>query len=146
MLALALLVVGCGATSPASDAGPPADAAAPVDAGVDATSPPLDMSVDAPSGADAPIASDTWSTFAMGFFASYCTRCHAGPPGSTRDYRTMADVVRDQALIRCGVATTVLSGCGSFPPPRQFPIGTGPHPSDAERDRLTAWIDAGLPP
>jgi len=58
-------------------------------------------------------------------------------------------VKRDAATIRCGVASTVLSGCGSFPPPEQFPItdakGTNPKPSTAERARIVAWIEAGTP-
>jgi len=52
-------------------------------------------------------------------------------------------VTRDKAEIRCGVGTTVYAGCASFPPPRQFPIGNGAKPSDAERERLVAWIEAG---
>ena len=35
-------------------------------------------------------------------------------------------------------------GCKGFPPARQFPVGTK-KPTDAERDRLLRWIDAGTP-
>jgi len=87
---------------------------------------------------------DTWASFAQGFFATYCVSCH-GASDSARDFRTIDHVRRDAALIRCGIATTKLAGCGSFPPPRQFPIGTGAKPDDAARDRLLAWLDAGLP-
>jgi hypothetical protein len=37
------------------------------------------------------------------------------------------------------------SGCGATPAPKQFPIGTGPKPTDDERSAIVAWIDAGLP-
>jgi hypothetical protein len=87
---------------------------------------------------------DTWASWAQGFFSTYCTSCH-GASDPSRDFRTIADVVRDQAIIRCGVAATVQPGCGSSPAPKKFPIGTGPKPTDAERERVVAWIAAGLP-
>jgi hypothetical protein len=86
---------------------------------------------------------DTWDNFAGDFFTTYCVDCHAGAP-SGRDYRTVDDVLRDQDFIRCGVSTTTLSDCDeNTPSPRQFPIGSGPHPSDAARARLVQWIDDG---
>ena len=98
---------------------------------------------DAGGSVDGATSADTWTNFAQGFFTTYCVPCHsANPP---RDYSTMVDVMRDSAEIACGVSPTALSGCGSFPPPNQFPIGTGPHPSDADRQRIVAWIEAGLP-
>ncbi|MGZ5970723.1 MAG: hypothetical protein ACXWP4_23790, partial [Polyangiales bacterium] len=92
-------------------------------------------------------AADTWDGWAKtSFFAKYCVECH-GAGSTTRDYTTLTDVKRDASLIACGVATTKLSGCGSFPPPKQFPIDnaskTNPKPADAERARLVAWIQAG---
>ncbi len=74
--------------------------------------------------------------------------CHAaGNPN--RDYTTLAGVMKDAALDRCGVSTKVESGCTGGPVPKQFPIsdaaGTNPKPKDAERTRIVAWIDAGLP-
>lgn len=91
---------------------------------------------------DAP-AADTWDSWAMGFFATYCVECH---DGGTRDYRTIDEVIRDQDGIACGVSPTALDRCGAgSPSPSQFPVGSGPFPSDAERERLVAWIDAGLP-
>jgi hypothetical protein len=143
-LAIALAINACGddASRPGADAGArdgsSSDASADPDAGtlvVDAGGTTTDAGTDAP-------AADTWMTFAEGFFATYCTECHSG---GTRDYRTIDDVMRDTATIRCGVSPDALSGCGSFPPPSQFPVGTGPRPSDEERQRLVAWIDAGLP-
>ena len=91
---------------------------------------------------------DTWGTYAQGFFAKYCVECH-NPSDPARDYDKLADVMTDSALIRCGVAATKPSGCGSSPVPKQFPIsdtsGTNPKPTDAERQRIVAWIEAGLP-
>lgn len=138
-----LLVVGCGGDSRSADGGPSADAGGGADAGssVEAGGPDGGSPVDASVATDAGGA-DTWETFAMGFFSSYCVECHSG---GSRDYTAIDHVSRDAAEIRCGVATTALSGCGSFPPPRQFPVGTGAKPSDEERERLVAWIDAGLP-
>ena len=92
-------------------------------------------------------AGDTWDSFAMGFFSTYCVECHAG---GTRDYRTITDVKRDQALIRCRVASTTQAGCtATDPKAKQFPINdstkTNPKPTDAERDRIVAWLAAGAP-
>jgi len=89
---------------------------------------------------------DTWSNFAQTFFAKYCVSCHDGQAGINGDFRNLSDVTAHEADIRCGIATSVLHGCDqSRYPPRQFPIGTGPKPTDAERTRVVAWIDAGLP-
>jgi hypothetical protein len=93
---------------------------------------------------------DTWANYAQGFFAMYCVECHNAADPTQRDYDKLADVMKDSATIRCGVAAVAQPGCGSSPPPKQFPIsdanGTNPKPSDAERARIVAWIDAGLPP
>lgn len=128
---LGALGLGCGST-PATDAGPlPTDAPVVVDAPVPAT--------DAPVG-------DTWSSYAMGFFQTYCVECHSGPP-SGRDFRSIDDVIRDGSIIRCGVtpASEPLSGCSGGPSAGMFPVGDGPFPSDDERRRIVAWIDAGQP-
>jgi hypothetical protein len=93
-------------------------------------------------------APDGWDSFAKSFMTKYCVECHA-TGSTTRNYTTIDHVKRDQAKIRCGVATTKLSGCGTWPPPKQFPIEnatkTNPKPTDAERTRLVAWLDAGAP-
>ncbi len=91
---------------------------------------------------------DTWDNFAMGFMETYCWECHgAGDP--LRDYTTLAGVQQESAEIRCGVTATSLADCSGFPPPNQFPIdnaaGDNPKPTVDERDRLVAWIEAGLP-
>lgn len=140
-VALLALAISCGpaATGPTdsgttdagqSDAGQTADAGMAGDAGTP----------------------DTWTNWASGFFVSYCVSCHnpgdAGDPaGTSFDFELYTDVVTNAATIRCGVAVAQdpAWSCGAFPPPRQFPIGTGPKPSDAERGRLVAWIDAGTP-
>jgi hypothetical protein len=71
-------------------------------------------------------------------------QCHgAGNPN--RDYTLREQVVRDTEHIRCGVAVEKQEGCGDWPPPSQFPIGGGPHPTEDERDRLVAWLEAGAP-
>jgi hypothetical protein len=93
-------------------------------------------------------AGDTWTSFASDFFATYCQECH-GPGDPLRDYSMLAAVEAEGAVIRCGVTAVALSDCSGFPPPKQFPIdnatASNPKPSDADRDRLVAWIEAGLP-
>ena len=88
----------------------------------------------------------TWTSYAQGFFAMYCNSCH-NPSGeaSQQDFSQYDQVMANASAIRCGVAPTRQSGCGVTPAPKQFPIGNGPFPSDAERSQLVAWIDAGLP-
>ncbi len=139
LIASVLFLASCGDDASPVDSGAPPDGAA-VDATTDAApDAAADAAIDAAADATA---EDTWTTFAMEFFASYCTECHDGDP---RDYRTIDDVVRDAATIRCGVSDVMASGCGTSPAPMQFPIGTGPRPTVEERQRLVAWIDAGLP-
>lgn len=84
----------------------------------------------------------TWDTTMEAFFATYCVGCHSASP---KDF-TVLDEVKDWAdPIRCGVAPSPQEGCGSWPPPKQFPVGDGPKPTDAERQVLVDWIDAGMP-
>jgi uncharacterized membrane protein len=103
------------------------------------------------SGAPSDSGSDTWSSFAQGFFATYCVSCHDGTKTTNGspivgDFRNLADVMQHKTEIRCGVATSVVAGCEqSHWPPKQFPVGTGPKPTDEERSRVVAWIEAGLP-
>lgn len=89
-------------------------------------------------------AGDTWATFSQEFFDTYCVECH-GAGNATRDYTLLDQVERDADEIRCGVAVDKIDGCPDFPPPRQFPIGMGAKPSDDERNRVVAWIEAGTP-
>ncbi len=85
---------------------------------------------------------DTWDNFAADFFATYCVACHSESP---KNFNKYAQVVDNADTIRCGVASTTLADCGAWPPAQQFPVGSGPFPSDEERDRIVAWIDAGMP-
>ena len=87
----------------------------------------------------------TYSSFAQPFFSTYCVRCHPSATASPRDF-TMYSVIQQNAHnIACGVSPTPLAGCSGNPAPGQFPIGTGPFPTDDERNELVAWIMAGLP-
>ena len=90
---------------------------------------------------DAAVLGDTWETFAQEFFATYCVECHSG---GRRDYRTIEDVRRDMQGVRCGVGPVAQDDCAGAPSPSQFPIGSGPRPSDEDRTRLVEWIEAGL--
>jgi hypothetical protein len=96
-----------------------------------------------------------------GFFEKYCIECHhpggEGDPTSTTkpyDFMLQTDVVMEQDTIRCGIIPADASpdpswGCPPSPPPGQFPIYDPQHcntkPTDAERWRVVAWIDAGSP-
>jgi hypothetical protein len=92
---------------------------------------------------EAMAASDTWGNFAEGFVDTYCVGCHPGI-FSQRDYNAYDNIVADADAIRCGVAPTMLDGCSGTPAPSQFPAGA-PYPTDEERLRLVAWIEAGMP-
>jgi hypothetical protein len=93
---------------------------------------------------------DSWEGWAKDFFVEYCTACHDDDHKGTmaRDYHVLSNVMREKAEIACGVAKSnedwTKRGCKGFPPAGQFPIGTK-KPTDAERDRLLRWIDAGTP-
>lgn len=126
--ALALVFAGC------SSSAPPADAGSLADAGTEPS--------DAASAVDAGAPGDTWASFAGSFMEAYCVRCHSTSP---KDFDSLVDVRANAATIRCGVSDVALDGCGTWPPPRQFPVGSGPFPSDDERARLVAWLDSGAP-
>jgi len=99
------------------------------------------------SGSEASADADTWTSYAQGFFTTYCTSCHDAKDPTGLDFTIQADVENEKLAIRCGVAVAQDPSwsCGATPTPKQFPIGTGPKPSDAERTRLVAWITAGSP-
>lgn len=103
------------------------------------------------AGGSAAVATDTWTNFAAGFFQTYCVMCHnqdnAGD--ASRDY-TQLSVVSDEAdSIACGVATVTtratLECAPGAPSAEQFPNPAGGEPSVEERERLVAWILAGMP-
>lgn len=101
------------------------------------------------SPVDSAPSTDTWTSWAQSFTMMYCSAtCHA-PTGSAADggvydFTQYSNVFTNRAVIRCGVSAVALSGCSGSPPPKQFPIAA-PYPTDAERARMVAWIDAGAP-
>jgi len=138
-LSLSFACFGCG-----DDPAPLSDAGGALDAGrADAGTGDVDAGeADAGTSLDAAAPVDTWSSFAQGFFATYCVECHSTSP---KDFNLLADVRASAPRIRCGTSDVTLATCTpSSPRARQFPIGSGPSPSDAERARIVAWIDAGL--
>lgn len=123
--------------SAASSAGDGGGGAGAVDAGA----------MDAGAGTDGALGPDTWTSYAAGFFKTYCAECHDAKDTTGRDYTLQAKVEADKLTARCGVAATQDPswGCAASPVAKQFPIGTGAKPSDAERTRIVAWITAGAP-
>ncbi len=103
------------------------------------------------SGSDAGSGSDTWASWGQGFFTKYCTECHSPSDTKGLDFTQHSIVTANKATIRCGVCVQQDPSwnCVGFPPAKQFPIsdasGTNPKPTDAERDRVVAWIGAGCP-
>ncbi|GAC1363161.1 MAG: hypothetical protein NVSMB47_14990 [Polyangiales bacterium] len=128
------LVAGVGCSSTTSPTPSPA-----IDSGV--------LPVDAGPGTDSAATADTWTSYAAGFCKTYCTECHDAQDTTGRDFNVQAKVEAEKLVARCGVAATQDPswGCASSPAAKQFPIGSGPKPSDAERARFAAWITAGAP-
>lgn len=119
---------------------------APEDAGADSLANGDDGSADADSGTN-----DTWALYAQGFFNHYCVECHTAADPAGLDFTQYSIVFKNRSTIRCGVCVTQDPSwsCAAFPPAKQFPIDdqtkTNPKPTDAERDRIVAWIGAGAP-
>jgi hypothetical protein len=90
---------------------------------------------------------DTWTNYASGFFTTYCVSCHDSSDSTGRNFTMQSKVEADKLTIRCGVAVAQDPSwkCAASPVAKQFPIGSGPKPSDAERTRIVAWITAGAP-
>lgn len=100
------------------------------------------------SCARAPKPERTWRTFAEPFCRQYCIRCHSPAGGKAPlDYTRYAEVIGTAELIRCGMAppSHPSAHCSSQPHAGEFPLGTGPFPTDAERLAFIAWIEAGAP-
>jgi hypothetical protein len=100
------------------------------------------------SGDDGGGSGDTWQSWAQGFFAMYCVSCHNSTDTTGRDFSKQAIVVLNAPVIRCGVAVTQEASWNCDPQgaqAKQFPIGNGPKPTDAERNRVVAWLSAGAP-
>lgn len=133
---------GVGATAQAGSAGSPTNGGAGAAAvGGSAGS--------SGSGGQAGAASDSWDSYAKGFMTTYCVSCHDDDKqgSATRDYHMLGAVKAESSEIACGLTKSMVDwtarGCSGFPPARQFPVGNGAKPSDAERDRLIQWIDGG---
>jgi hypothetical protein len=119
------------------------------DAGADdvaATAPDLAIQTGDSALAEAS-ATDTWQNYAATFFKTYCVACHNAQDPTGRDFDLQSSVENSKLGIRCGVAVSQDPSwkCSSSIAAKQFPIGTGPKPSDAERTRLVAWVTAGAP-
>jgi hypothetical protein len=110
--------------------------------------------------AGTPDAGDTWDGYMHGFFEKYCVECHHSgaptlPPANVPlDFTQQTNVVAWEHTIRCGVIPSTATqdpswSCATVPPPGQFPIYDSAHcnkkPTDEERWRVVAWIDAGSP-
>jgi uncharacterized membrane protein len=87
----------------------------------------------------------TYENFGASFFETYCLRCHSASLVTPEErsnapfginYDTLEDVraLADRIRARAGVSNTM--------PPMFLSV---PRPSQAERDQLVAWIDAGTP-
>lgn len=148
---IAVLAFACGDDDGALDATAPMPDVPSVDVGTDAVATDAgndagtpDVGVDGgPDGGPDAGPADTFENFAMEFMTAYCIECH-GAGDALRDYTTIEAIRADMVNMRCGVSAEPLDDCSGSPPPRQFPIGSGPSPSDEERGRLVAWIEAGL--
>jgi hypothetical protein len=130
LLGALLVAAACSSSSSPPAGGIPSDASSTGDGGPDL---------------------DTWDNWAQGFFTKYCVECHGVGNTSGLDFGMQSIVVTNKDTIRCGVCVQQDPswGCPASPVAEQFPIsdtaGTNPKPSDAERDRVVAWIAAGCP-
>jgi hypothetical protein len=136
-----------GGTSADTSTPPPQDSGNPTPEAGGADS----SAMDGPAS-DGTSAGDTWGSYAQGFFQTYCVECHSAADTQGRDYTMYAKVLAEKSVIRCGVCVMQdpTWGCAAFPPAMQFPISDGknppnPKPSNAERDRIVAWLTAGAP-
>ena len=143
LVAAALYWTACSTAEQVADGG--GDGGIVDAGGIDAGAPDSGADAGTDGGADA---GDTWNSYAMGFFQTYCVHCHSpggsDPSTGDKDFRMYSSVVSHSTHIRCGVAATQDATWKCAETPRQFPIAS-PFPSDPERDRLVAWITAGLP-
>jgi hypothetical protein len=140
-LALVLLGASCSSATPSSTGdGGVDDAAVDVPAAIDSGG-----SNDSSPSTDGITTADSWANYAAGFFTAYCTSCHNQRDTTGRDYNIQANVAKDKTSMRCGVAAVQDASwsCAASPVARQFPIGSGPKPTDTERARIVAWISAG---
>jgi hypothetical protein len=118
-----------------------------------ATDPPWDAA-SWHEDAGTPDAGDTWAGWVQGFFEKYCVVCHSSSDPAGIDFSFLATAKMYAPTIRCGITPSTgtwdpIWMCNAtFPPKGQFPLATSPvkpPPTDAERYRVIAWINAGLP-
>jgi hypothetical protein len=150
-LALSLLVAGMlacsSATSPSTqDAAPPSETS---------------TKNDAAAGCTAPTGATTWNNYGECFFKTYCVSCHNSSTEMSQNFNLYADVKNYATTVPSGCTSSKYCGiiCGvspmgefqpdcptsGFPPPGQFPIGSGAYPTSADRLLIVNWIKAGLP-
>jgi hypothetical protein len=100
--------------------------------------PPLTAPLTTPDGG---AGGDTWASFAQGFFAAYCTRCHSSTlVGDARNGAPVGYDWDDPTAVRAHLdAIRSAVGVGNFMPP------SDPRPSCDERRRIVRWIDAAAP-
>jgi uncharacterized membrane protein len=101
--------------------------------------PPLDNPITTPDGG---AGGDTWANYAQGFFAMYCTRCHASTlTGDARNGAPDGYNWDDEAAVAAHIAD-IRDAVGVH----NFMPFTPPDPTCSERRRIVRWIDAGGPP
>ena len=89
---------------------------------------------------------DYWEDWPQSvFFPTYCGSCHPAKTSSDSDWNIYEDVLSEYDHIYCGVGIDDVPECGDRLEPGHLPRGSGPYPSDDERLRLVAWMDAGMP-
>lgn len=84
------------------------------------------------------------------FFPTYCGDCHPDYTVAQMDWTNYEHVVLEYDHIYCGVGLEFVPECehpdgGEPHAPGHLPQEGGPQPTDEERARLIAWMDAGMP-
>jgi hypothetical protein len=89
----------------------------------------------------------TWDSFAQGFFASYCTRCHGSAVvGIDRNGAPVGYDWDDPAIVRMHLPIIETAAAAGPDAINVFmPALTPPEPTDAERDQLGEWLACGAP-
>jgi|GEM_PF-2840120 len=100
------------------------------------------------TGDDAGVEGDVYSGWpSTYFFPTYCMRCHPSATSATGidNWLIYEHVVAEYDHIYCGVGLEMVPECGDHHDPGHLPQAGGPMPTDEERLRLIAWMDAGMP-
>jgi hypothetical protein len=80
-----------------------------------------------------------------GFFTPYCGDCHPHLTSNGWDWANHDHVREQYDHIYCGVNLVETDECGGHHVPGHLPQGGGAMPTEDERLRLIAWMDAGIP-